>query len=218
MGNELTFLKELANISMSVGELASVKKLIVDDIDDPAFIAILDDLLIDMVNSYQVVLTNLEPFAEIKTKEDFLNNFDQCIQRFTQRYNIDNGIPRANAEFTYEKYLEFRKLKIANTSYPILKKAFSRLHDYIDKWLDNDIWLAMSIDVVFKMCFRIMDDIAQLKKKDPDDAFSLFYSLARNIPDYLWIIENNCKLIAGETLPFTTSIDKKYPSFATAEN
>ena len=200
MGNEFSVFKELANISMSVSELAAVKTLIWEEVESPEFRLQFTDLLSDMVNSYQVVLKNLQPFAAIDTPELFSSEFDACRDELAQRYSVDNGIPRANAEFTYEKYLEFRQLKITQTSYPLLKTAFARLHGYIDKWLDNDIWLAMSIDVLFKMTFRVMEDIAQQKSKDPETAYKLFQSCATKLPAYLAIIEHNCQIIANGEL------------------
>ncbi|MCG8313081.1 MAG: hypothetical protein MI976_07685 [Pseudomonadales bacterium] len=220
MANESNVFKELANISMSISELAAVKAIIWEEIESQEFRDQFADLLSDMVNSYQVVLKNLQPFAQINTPELFSQHFDTRRDELAQSYSVDNGIPRANAEFTYEKYLEFRQLKITRTSYPLLKVAFARLHAYIDKWLDNDIWLAMSIDVLFKMTFRVMEDIAQQKPKDSETAYKLFRSCAAKLPPYLAIIEHNCQIISNSDRETMIPIikpdlqDAATPSFA----
>jgi hypothetical protein len=92
------------------------------------------------------------------------------------------------AEFTFEKNLQFRKRKEVKTSYPLLKATFARLQDLIDKWIDNDIWLAMSIDIVLKQLNLCLDDIAEAYKGDPEEAYGVYVSCVGGFGPYLAMI------------------------------
>lgn len=194
MGKEITILKELATISMTSAELASVHELICDEIDTPDFNGAIDDLMSDMVNTYQLVLDNLYPFARIASMAHFEAEFTRCYDAYITGLNRNLSIPRINAELTYEKTLQFRKRWEVKTSYPILKIAFARLLEYIDKWHDNDIWLSMNIDLLLKTWSRFISDVNELRQKDSGLAFAQYDSVARHLPGYLHIIQRNIAL------------------------
>ena len=82
MGNEINLFKELANISMSVCELASVKSLIWQEVEDPEFREHFANLLCDIVNSYRLVNVNLEPLVSIDTPTRFTTTFDDSRNAF----------------------------------------------------------------------------------------------------------------------------------------
>lgn len=191
MGTELTILKELGTISMTSAELAAVTKIIREEIDAKEFRTELHSLLSDMVNTYQLVVDIFTPFTEISTQRQFKTQFSDTFQRYSDEFNQNLSIPRVNAEFTFEKTLQFRKLTPVKTSYPILKRAFARLLEYIDKWHDNDIWLSMSIDMLMKMVLRLMNEVNDIQKKDTEQAFLLYESSASHYRGFLAIIENN---------------------------
>ena len=191
MGTELTILKELGTISMTSAELAAVTKIIREEIDAKEFRTELHSLLSDMVNTYQLVVDIFTPFTEISTQRQFKTQFSDTFQRCSDEFNQNLSIPRVNAEFTFEKTLQFRKLTPVKTSYPILKRAFARLLEYIDKWHDNDIWLSMSIDMLMKMVLRLMNEVNDIQKKDTEQAFLLYESSASHYRGFLAIIENN---------------------------
>lgn len=191
MGTELTILKELGTISMTSAELAAVTKIIREEIDAKEFRTELHSLLSDMVNTYQLVVDIFTPFTEISTQRQFKAQFGDTFQRYSDEFNQNLSVPRVNAEFTFEKTLQFRKLSPVKTSYPILKRAFARLLEYIDKWHDNDIWLSMSIDMLMKMVLRLMNEVNDIQKKDTEQAFLLYESSASHYRGFLAIIENN---------------------------
>ena len=196
MGTELNCLKELATVSMSAVELAAVDKVIMTHINDPSFRQDYQSLLKDITNTYQLVLDNLQPLVDFRSEQEFGEGFDQMSQTFLNCYLKEISRPRVNAEFTYEKYLQFKKRKEVNTSYPVLKHHFARLHDFVDKWVDNDIWLAMTIDSLFKMTARLLNELSAAKNRDAEDAFIIYQSGLPAYQAYLDIIGRSLQQIA----------------------
>lgn len=191
MGTELNLLKELSTISITSAELAAVSQLIRAEIGSADFNRDFDDLMLDMEANYQVVIDNLAPLTGLNSLQVFSSDFAQVAEGFSSTYLSEVSRPRIYVENTFQKYLQFRKRREVSTSYPILKIAFSRLHDYIDKWIDNDIWLAMTIDIVFKLVQRWVTEVAELKNKDEEMAFMLYCSLSDNLADQLTLIKQS---------------------------
>lgn len=197
MGIELNSLKDMATVSMTAVELAAIDKIIVTHISNASFVNDYQSLIEDITNTYQVVLDNLQPLLDFHTEQQFSEGYNGPSQAFLDCYLKEISKPRVNAEFTYEKYLQFRKLKEVNTGYPLLKRTFARLHDFIDKWIDNDIWLAMTIDSLFKMTARLLNELNELKARDAEDAFIVYQSGLPGFQVYLEIIANSLQQIAA---------------------
>lgn len=197
MAKELNCLKDLSAVSITATELCAIDRIISGYIRNQVFQQTYNDLLEDIIRTYGVVLDNLNPFVTITTEQLFADDFDQYYQHYMSCYLKEISKPRVNAECTYEKYLQFRKLKEVNTGFPLLKHSFIRLHDFIDKWLDNDIWLAMYIDSLFKMLARLLNDVNDMKKRDLEDAFMMYQSGLLSFTPYLEIISTSLKLIAS---------------------
>ena len=202
MGIEFTIVKEMAVISATLCELAAVNRIICEEIGSPDFHREYRDLLGDITNSYLVVDTALSPLTALRTLAEFRDRFDSVHRHYSDTYQAALSEPRINAEFTYEKYLQFRKRRELATSYPVLKRTFSRLHDFIDKWIDNDIWLAMCIDTQLKMLNRLLNEVAEQKSRDEETAFHLYHSAVGNLPPYLQIIDNGLKDIMAQALQY----------------
>lgn len=197
MGIELNCLKDISAISITATELCALDSIILENISNPDFLNQYNDLLYDIINSYQVVLDNLMPFMSISTQQQFEMDFQQSYQSYIGCYLKEISRPRVNAECTYEKYLQFKKLKEVNTGFPLLKRSFLRLHDFIDKWLDNDIWLAMYIDSLFKMVARLLNEINDIGRHDSEDAFIVFQSSLLQFIPYVQIINTCLEKIAA---------------------
>lgn len=191
MGTELNLLKELSTITITCGELASVTEILRQEISNPSFQQDFDDLMLDMEGNYEVVLENLLPLLQFHNQQDFTDHFDAISISYSERYLREVSRPRILVENTFHKYLQFRKRKEVQTKYPILRAAFSRLHDYIDKWIDNDIWLAMTIDIVFKYTNNWLQEIVEMKKKDEEMGYRLYQSMQGNFLSQLTLIEAN---------------------------
>ncbi|TGD73514.1 hypothetical protein E4634_10820 [Mangrovimicrobium sediminis] len=188
MGLEFNIAKDTACICATITELAALDAIIFEEIGAEDFHRDYDSLLQDILNTYRVVVDTLQPLAQLTTAAAFSEHFDTLSQEYSQHYQPALSKARINAEFTYEKYLQFRKRREVGTGYPPLQRAFARLHEYIDKWIDNDIWLAMTIDTLFKHTFRFLGEVAEVNKGDRDAAFQLYVSCMGGLPPLLAII------------------------------
>ncbi len=88
-----------------------------------------------------------------------------------------------------------REYKETQTAYPLLKRTFERLDEFIDKWITNDAWLAMSIENLLKMLHRFLNEVAELKQKDPTDAFTVFRVVMVALRPYYALLENDWKAL-----------------------
>lgn len=206
MGIEFTITKDLATISATIAELSAVNTIICEEIGSADFQQEYASLLSDILNTYRVVNRTLQPLVEINSPVLFRQQFDECFKVYGATYQRALSEPRINAEFTFEKYLQFRKRKETKTSYPILKRCFSRLHDFIDKWIDNDIWLAMTIDTLLKMINRLLGEIAEANSKDAESAFAMYASLFNTLPPLLAIIDAEINCIEAQLPGATVSV------------
>lgn len=189
MGVEFNLLKDMGTINSTALELVAVNRLIKSHIGNAAFLAEYDSMVSDINACYQVVIDNLEPFVELQTQADFEAKFEALYRHYIDSYLTEISRPRVHAEFVYEKNLQFRKLKEVKTGFPILKRSFARLHEIVDKWLDNDIWLAMTIDSLFKLLARLLNEINETAAKDTEDAFLVYQGGVLVLADYLAILK-----------------------------
>jgi len=197
MGKEFTIIKELATISATITELVAIDRIIKHEIPSTDFRTDYVSLISDMHNTYQGVVTILEPLTQALTADSFAEHFEQLQPWYSDGYQSIHSASRINAEFTFEKYLQFRKRKEVNTKYPPLKAAFSRLHDYIDKWIDNDIWLSLSIDTALKMLNQKLTEVSKMKVVDEEEAYNYYYSCVAGLEAYVLMLSENIKLLAG---------------------
>ena len=211
MGTEFSMMKDLATISATLGELSAVQQLIREEIDSPEFLGEFDLLLIDIVDTYEVVADILRPLVKLSEFSSYQQSFEPHWKQFNANYQKALSKPRINAEFTFEKYLQFRKLKATKTSYPPLKRAFGRLHDLVDKWIDNDIWLAMTIDSLLKKLFNFLAEVAELHSQDPSSAFSLYRSCVGGFASNLAAMDEGCSDIRSVLAPNATVHEEMAP-------
>jgi hypothetical protein len=85
--------------------------------------------------------------------------------------------------------MALREYKETQTAYPLIKRTFARLDEFIDKWITNDSWLAMSIENLLKMLHRFLNEVAELKQKDPSDAFTIFQAVMGALRPYYALLE-----------------------------
>lgn len=174
MGKEFKVIKETATVCATIIELAAINKRIRTEITTPDFYEEYDSLLKDILSTYQAFVSILKPLTACTDATEFAEQFPALAEQYEAGYQQALSVARINAEYTFEKYLQFRKRKELKTQYPPLKASFSRLHDLIDKWIDNDIWLAMSIDTVLKMLNLVVTEVKENSVKDIDNAYGLY--------------------------------------------
>ncbi|WP_317929314.1 hypothetical protein [Halioxenophilus sp. WMMB6] len=189
MGIELNVLKELANISVTAVEVASAGAVINMAVRKPEFKAEFHDLMVDIIASYEVVVDNFNPLLAISSESEFEQSFVDFYKRFSEVYLSEISRPRVYAENTFHKNLQFWKLKETQTSNPLVKLNFARLREFIDKWIDNDIWLSMTIDGLFKSGHRLMTEIDAMNSKDSELAYLHFQASFGNFAPYLQLID-----------------------------
>jgi len=206
MGKEFKVIKEVATVSATLAELVAINRIICAEIPAAEFRAEYDSLLFDIVDTYRVVDQILTPLVAIDDIKVFCRDFPSLATWYTNNYQAALSKPRVNAEFTFEKYLYFRKRKETKTGYPALKAAFSRLHDLVDKWIDNDIWLAMSIDTILKMLYLHLLEVNESLGDDNEEAFNLYQSCVGRLPPYLKMIGDGLMALSETGISITSAV------------
>ena len=135
------------------------------------------------------------PLFEFDSEAALINSFDECHSTYSACYLKEISKPRAYADEAYEEYLLLKGQKECKTSFPLLKRTFLRLDKFVDKWITNDAWLAMSIDNLFKRLQTLLNEIATLKKKDPADAFLIYNAAFHDFHPYLGLIRQQRTLL-----------------------
>jgi hypothetical protein len=199
MGIELDITKELATVCATLTELSSLSSIINSHLRNRDYSQRFNKMVEDIAKSYDVVTTNLLPLSELDTDTSFVESFDERHAAYTDCYLKEISKPRSYADDAYEEYLVLKTLKESKTSFPILKRSFVRLDGFIDKWITNDAWLAMGIDNLFKRLQTLLNEIAALKTKDPEDAYLIYSTAFSGFNDYLALIREKRDLLPGGT-------------------
>lgn len=197
MGIELDIVEELASISVTLTELSSIAKIINGEIKNSEFDKRFNKMVADLAKSYDVVTANLLPLSELDSEATLIDRFDERHAAYTACYLKEISKPRAYADEAYEEYLVLKTQKESKTGFPLLKRTFERLDKFVDKWVTNDAWLAMSIDNLFKRLQNLLNEIATLKKKDPADAFLIYNAAFHDFTPYLGLISQQRALLAA---------------------
>ena len=193
MGIEQLITEELAGISMTLTEVSAMSKLINGEIRNETFIHPFNRMISEINKCYYVVTENLQPFARLNNLDVFSERYDELAQQYRDCYLKEISRPRTYSDEAYEQYLALQGMKECKTSYPLLKRTFSRLDEFIDKWVTNDAWLAMGIDNLFKRMPRLLNDVSELKRKEVEDAFVIFHSAFETFKVYLDLIEQQSR-------------------------
>ena len=197
MGLEFKINEELANIAVTSTELYSASQNILKYARQQDFKKLFGSIIAEVSKSYTVVNDSFTPFAKLTDEASFIQNFDSYLASFSKVYLMEISKPRNYIENVYEPCVELKTTKDAQSKFPLLKYHYARWAVLYDKQMDNDIYLAMSIDRVIKLQNQLLLQIAELKTKDPEDAFLMLSSAWKDFSDYLQIIRvNSEKIIA----------------------
>jgi len=188
MGIELDIVRELGTINATLSELSSIARTVNSQIRNGDFSTRFNKVVEDIGKSYDVVIANLVPLSGLETEGAFVDHFDDRHAAYTACYLKEIHKPRAYAEDAYEEHLLLKTMKESKTNFPLLKRSYERLDQLVDKWVTNDAWLAMSIDNLFKRLQTLLNEIATLKQKDPEDAFLIYASAFTTFSPYLELI------------------------------
>lgn len=190
MGIELFIVEELASISVTLTELTSITSIINREIRKNDFAQLFNKMIRELAMSYDVVTENLAPFAGIDSESSFIADYDGLHAAYSACYLKEVSKPRLYADNAYEDYLVLKTFKESKTSFPLLKRTFTRLDQFVDKWVTNDAWLAMNIDNLFKRLQQLLNEIAEMKKKDPADAWLIHHAAFCDFSAYLALISD----------------------------
>lgn len=189
MGTERIIVEELGNISMTLTEMLSISRTVKSEIKNEEFSLQFNSMVDTLTKCYDVVISNFTNFSEIKDEASFSSKFDSLHETYTRSYLKEISKPRTYAEQAYESHLELKRMKQSKTSFPLLKRTFKRLDELFDKWVDNDVWLAMYIDNMFKRFNHLLNEIAELKKNDISDAYIIYFSAFSDFTSYIELIK-----------------------------
>ncbi len=191
MGFELKLTRELATVCVTASELAAIETLIKGELTKPAFVEQFDKMTGSIRECHAVTAMVVLSWLEMTNETEFSHKFDAAHADYKATYlNISNR-PRVASEQAYLEYMLLREFKETQTAYPLLKTTFARLDEFIDKWITNDAWLAMTIENFVKMLFRFLTEVAELKQKDPADAFAIYQALMVALRPYYAMLEND---------------------------
>ena len=207
MGVELDSVQELASINVALTELYSLTRIINGEIRAGEFHSRFNKIVDDIAKCFDIVTDNLQPFPEIDSEAALLEKFDTLHTDYSASYLKEISKPRIYSDDAYEGYVLLRLQKEIKTGFPLLKRTFERLDKFIDKWITNDAWLAMAIDNLFKRLQTLFNEIAILKKRDPEEAFLIYHNAFRDFKPYLDLIsQQQTQLRAITELPVTPGI------------
>ena len=195
MGVELDIVRNLATVCVTVSELAAIENLIKGELKNPAFVEQFDKMAGAIGECYGVIAAKVQPWLEITNETEFCEKFDSTHANYKATYLSITNQPRVASEQAYIEYMALRNYKETQTAYPLLKRTFERLDEFIDKWITNDAWLAMSIENLLKMLHRFLNEVAEFKQKDPTDAFTIFQATMVALRPYYALLENDWKVL-----------------------
>lgn len=189
MGLELDIGKQLASINVTLSELISITNTVNTELQNTPFGIQFNEMIEQIAQSFDVVTDNLLPLCEMASEEEFSSSYDNRHSTYKDTYLMEISKPRNYGEQAYEQYLELKTSREMKTGYPLLKRSFERFDFLIDKWINNDAWLAMSIDNLFKRLQQLLNEIGTLNTKDPADAFTIYQSAFAGFKLYIDLLK-----------------------------
>jgi hypothetical protein len=190
MTNEITIFKELAVVTSHRAEWLDIVETVQGHIRRAEFVQTFTAMNTEVLRVYGFVASMLSPFVtlhqQVSSGEvEFDQGFDELLLAYQQSYLAEASIPRHYADEAFEHFILIQQSKEFSTGYPLLKHSFDRLDYIIDKFITNDAWLVMSIETVMKRLARWLNDVADIKKADIDDAWWMYRGLMKGIEPYL---------------------------------
>jgi len=191
----------MATVSATATELRAVAEALYVTSHKQEFKQELTSLLDEILQSYEVVLEHFQPLCAFNDPVVFEKGFPQLAQAFADDYLTVISLPRIYAELTFQKHLQFWKLKETQTKHPLLSNLFTRLKAFIDKWIDNDIYLAMTIDSLFKSAHRVVGEVNELLLQDAELGYLAYQCSLGQLTAYLNIIQVHVTVLRSFAKP-----------------
>jgi hypothetical protein len=191
MDFEFKINEELAAIAVTATELLSISRGITALVNNSDFLQQFNEIISEINKSYAVVGNSFAPFYALGSEVAFTQSFNEYHEAFKGSYLLEVSKPRRYCDNVYDAYIQLQQTKEAKSGFPLLKRNFKRLDTFYDKWVTNDNLLAMSIDGALKLQNRLLNEIAEIKQKDEEDAYIVFSSALEDFREYLRLIKIN---------------------------
>ncbi|MGV6816406.1 MAG: hypothetical protein ACWA44_03935 [Thiotrichales bacterium] len=200
MNIEFIVNKELANICVTATEFSRLTQIINAQIKKEAFSALFNAMMGKMVDSYDVVVDVLAPFPALDNEASFTERYEASAHQYREDYLMVISKARSLQVDAYEDYEHLKCMREAKTSFPLLKRSFERLEILADKWIANDYWLAMSIDTLLKMWPRLLQEVSEIKQKDPEDAWLIYQAAVTDLELYHAVLRKQSQSFRAQLL------------------
>ena len=176
-GTELTMLNELGKVVATRYEWRALSDLIAQHIRDADFRGQYQRIDAEVSYCYAFTRELFAPFLALADQAAFERDFDRVNGDYQKIHLNETSRARHAADRAFEVFLMLSQRREFKTSYPLLRRTFDRLDYFVDKYVTNDAWLVMSIDVMIRRLSRFLYEVADLKKRDADEAFSVYRGL-----------------------------------------
>lgn len=184
VGLELKIAKELTTLNATALEWQRITAIVNATLPNSPFKNRFNDMSAALNGAFAVVHSSLAKLLALDSAEAFLRDFPTIQKEYQQEFLTAASQPRRFAEATHEIYLELCQYKELKTGYPILKRTYTHLYEFMDKWVTNDAWLVMSCDVILKSSNRLLLEIAELFQQDSDEAWILYNAFFAGLKHY----------------------------------
>jgi hypothetical protein len=188
MTNEMSFLKELAVLSVVRQEWRDVAGVVLEQIRNDEFVGLYQSMDSEVEKLFVFMAETLAPFLAIHSEAEFVERFDALQKNYQETFLEQAGKPRYFADEAFEYFIPIQQSKEFNTGYPLLKQVFDRLDFLVDKYLANDSWILMSIDTLMKRLSRWLLELVEVKKTDSEDTWRLYSGIMSSAKLYVDIL------------------------------
>jgi hypothetical protein len=158
--------KDLANAAIGANEKEQARAAIKAMIDE-------------VRQTYDTIVDTLTPLYGIDNAEHFAQQFGGILVTFKGIYLRRSDTARAHCHRVREFFDALQQRRSWMEHIPIANRSFLRLKKICEQWFFNDIDLFYQMDRFFVNLNDFMDNIADLNRKDRNEAFPTMLAALR---------------------------------------
>lgn len=178
---ELKIGKELGTLQAALGQWSHLYRVLNSQMSEGEFFELYSAMFNSLLPAFKLAPNNLRPLFALQDVDSFQKDFTNLAKTYGGTYLNEASKPRHHCEQCHEYYIELSTQRLIKTSFPVLKRNFSDLYEYIDKWVTNDAWITMGIDIILKYTQKLMLDLDKLRAQDEESAWIVYRSAALNL-------------------------------------
>lgn len=198
MNLELKIYKELGSINAAAMQWHNIAATVNKTMGGGEFKDNFNRMYSALIGLFRVVESDIGAVYQIQSIESFNEQFLTLKKDYSASFLKSASQPRQFTEAAHEEYITLSTLKEINTGYPLLKRCFSDLYQYMDKWVTNDSWLVMCADTVFKTTNRWLIDMESFFKQDPDEAWLIYECHCKHMRTLLSLLAKICQELEAQ--------------------